>query len=158
MAWAFRKMQIKATVGYWPTPSGNVKVKSDNNAKCRHGWRTTEALTHRWWECKMHNRFGNSLIGLSTHLYDTEIPLLKFNQQKSNVFPQKDLEINDHCSLFVFFTKVWNWKEPKCQSTGEWINKEILLSDEKEQTTDSRNKTNKCQYRAEKRSWDKSHS
>lgn len=31
----------------------------------------------------------------------------------------------------VVFIKVWNWEELKYQSTGEWINKEILFSDKK---------------------------
>lgn len=31
----------------------------------------------------------------------------------------------------VVFIKVQNWEELKYQSTGEWINKEILFSDKK---------------------------
>lgn len=54
----------------------------------------------------------------------------------------------------VVFIKVQNWEELKYQSTGEWINKEILFSDKKKnQTTDSLNNMDKPQnHHAEKTS------
>lgn len=53
----------------------------------------------------------------------------------------------------VVFIKVQNWEERKYQSTGEWINKEILFSDKKKKSTDSLNNMDKPQnHHAEKTS------
>ena len=51
--------------------------------------------------------------------------------------------------MAVFFTVVPNWKQSRCPSTGNWINKSmvhsifvqlhILLHSKKKQTTDTRN-------------------
>lgn len=53
--------------------------------------------------------------------------------------------------IAALFIEAPNWKEPKYQSTGEWINKEILFSDGKHQITDFLNDRDKSQNYAQKK-------
>ena len=99
-------------------------------------------LLHCWWECKsiqpLWRIVWRFLIKLKIELpYDPAIPLV-------GIYPEKTIIQKDTCTpMFIaaLFTIARSWKQPKCPSTDEWMDKEdvvhiyngILLSHKKEQ-------------------------
>jgi hypothetical protein len=85
-------------------------------------WRT---LLHFWWDYKLVQPLWKSVCWFLRKLdivlpEDPVIPLL-------DIYPEDDPTCNkDPCStMFIaaLFTIVRSWKEPKCLSTKEWIQK-----------------------------------
>jgi hypothetical protein len=120
-----REIQIKTTLRFYLTPVRMFKIKNSGDSRCwqRCGERGT--LLHCWWNCKLLQPLWKSVwrflrkldIGLQG---DAAIPLL-------GIYPEDVPTYNkDTCStMFIaaLFIIARSWKEPRCTSTEEWIQK-----------------------------------
>ena len=120
-----REMQIKTTLRFHLILTKMVKIKNSDDS--RYWWVCGErgTLLHCWWGCKLVQplwksvcRFLRKLDILLTE--DTAIPLLC-------IYPKDPPAYNKFtCSIMVIaalFIIARSWKEPRCPSTEEWIQK-----------------------------------
>jgi hypothetical protein len=120
-----REMQIKTTLKFHLTPVRMVKIKNSGDSRCWRGCGERETLLHCGWDCKLVQPLWKLvwqfLIKLDIVLpEDPAIPLL-------GIYPEDVSTCNkDTCStMFIaaLFIIVRSWKEPRCPSTEEWIQK-----------------------------------
>ena len=96
-------------------------IKQSMNNKC---WRGCGTLLYYWWECKLIQPLWSTVWRFLKRLkielpYDLVIPLL-------GIYPEKTLLWKDTCTpMFsaALFTIAKTWKQSKCPSTDEWIQK-----------------------------------
>ena len=78
-----------------------------------------------WWECKLLQPLWKTvwrfLKKLKIELYDTAVPLLSIYPPKTKIVIRKDTGTPVFIAALFVIAKIW--KQPKCPSTGEWINK-----------------------------------
>ena len=121
-----REIQIKNTMKYHLTPLRMASIKKIRNYKCWWGCRKKGTLMHCWWECKLvqplwktaQRFFKTFKIEIP---YDPVIPLWGIYPKKTKTPIWKDI-----CSpMFIsaLFTTAKIWKQPKCPSIDEWIQK-----------------------------------
>ena len=123
-----REMQIKTTLRFHPTPVRMVKVKNSGDSRYWWGYGERETLLHCWWSCKMVQPLWKSVwrflrkLGM-TLPEDPAIPLL-------GIYPEDFPACNkDTCStMFIaaLFIIARSWKEPRCPSIEEWIQKNVV--------------------------------
>jgi hypothetical protein len=116
-----REMQIKTTLRFYLTPDRMAMIKNSGDSRC--GERGT--LLHCWWVCKHLQPLRKSVWRFLRKLdiileYNPAIPLL-------GIYPEEVPTGNmDTCStMFIaaLFIIARSWKEPRCPSTEEWIQK-----------------------------------
>ena len=77
-------------------------------------------LVHFWWDCELVQPLWKAVWRCLRKLpFDPAIPLL-------GIYPEKTMTCKDACSpMFIaaLFTISKTWKQPKCPSTEEWIQK-----------------------------------
>jgi len=120
-----REMQIKTTLRFYLTPVRVAKIKNSCNRRCWLGCGKRGTLRHCWWDCRLVQPFWKSVRRFLRKLdialpEDPAIPLL-------SIYP-KDAPTNnkDTCStmcIAALFIIARSWKEPRCPSTEEWIQK-----------------------------------
>jgi hypothetical protein len=110
-------MQVKTTLRFHFIPVRIAKIENSGDSRCWRGCGERGTLLHYWWDCKLVQPLWKSvwqfLRKLGTILpEDPPIPLLV-------IYP-KDVPTGnkDTCS-----TIPRSWKEPRCSSTEEWIQK-----------------------------------
>jgi hypothetical protein len=120
-----REMQIKTTIRFYLTPIRMAKVKTSGDSTFWRGCGEMGTLLHFLWDCKPIPPFWKSIwrflrkleIGLPEY---PAIPLL-------GIYPKDAPQSHrDTCStLFIdaLFVIARNWKQPKCLTTEEWIQK-----------------------------------
>ena len=102
-----------------------AKVKNSGDSRYWRGCGERGTLLHCWWGCKLVQPLWKSVwqflrkLGMSL-LKDPAIPLL-------GIYPEDSPACNkDTCST-MFITALFiiarSWKEPRCFSTEEWIQK-----------------------------------
>jgi hypothetical protein len=120
-----REMQIKTTLRFHLTPVRLAKIKNSGDSRCWRVGGERGTLLHCWWDCKLVQPLWKSVwwflrkldIGL---LEDPAIPLL-------GIYPE-DVPTgnkNTYSTMFIaaLFIIARSWKEPRCPSTEEWIQK-----------------------------------
>jgi hypothetical protein len=125
-----REMQIKTTLRFYLTPVRMAKIKNSGDSRCWQGCGERGTLLHCWWDRKLVQPFWKSVwwffrkLGIVL-LEEPAISLL-------GIYPEDAPICNkDTCStMFIaaLFIIARSWKEPRCPSTGEWIQKMYIYT------------------------------
>jgi hypothetical protein len=111
----FREMQIKTTLRFHLTPVRMAKIRNSGNSRCWQGYGERGTLLHCWKSIWQFLRKLDIVLPK-----DPTIPFL-------SIYPE-DVPTGkkDTCStMFIaaLFIIARGWKEPRCPSTEEWIQK-----------------------------------
>ena len=116
---------IKTTLRFHLIPVRMTKIK--NSGKSRSWWGCGEigTLLHCWWDCKLLQPLWKSVWKFLKKLdiilpEDPAIPLLGIYLE------DVPTDNKDTCStmfIVVLFIVARRWKEPRCPTTEEWIEK-----------------------------------
>ena len=123
-SYIIKEMQIETR--YHHAPMRMAKIQNTDNTKCWWGCGATGTLLHCSWEWKMVQPLWKTVWRFLTKLdillpYDPVIVLL-------DIYP-KELKTYVHMKtwtqMFIaaLFIIAKTWKQPRCSSVGEWINK-----------------------------------
>jgi hypothetical protein len=120
-----REMQIKTTLRFHLTPVSMAKIKNSGDSRCWQGCGERGTLLHWWWDCKLVQPLWKSVWQFLKKLEivlpeDPSIPHL-------GIYPEDVPTVKkDTCStMFIaaLFIIARIWKEPRCPSREEWIQK-----------------------------------
>ena len=121
-------MHIKTILKFHLTPVRMAKVKNSGDSRCWRGCGERGTLLLCWWDCKMVQPLRKSVwrflrkLGMAL-LEDPAIPFL-------GIYPEDSPACNkDTCStMFIaaLFVAARSWKEPRCPSMEEWIQKNLV--------------------------------
>ena len=124
ISYVIRVMLIKTTMRYHYISSKMAKIQNTNNTKSWRGCGATGTLIHCWWKWKIVQPLWKTVVSYITKY--------TFTIQSSNCtlwnLP-KELKTYVHaktCTRMIIaalFIIAKTWKQPRCFSVGEWINK-----------------------------------
>jgi hypothetical protein len=119
-------MQLKITLRFHLTPVRMAKMKNSDDSRCLWGCGGKETLLYCWWDCKLVQPLWKSVWQFLRKWdivlpEDPAIPLL-------GIYPEDVPTGNKNtCSTTMFiaalFIIVRSWKESRCPSKEEWIQK-----------------------------------
>jgi hypothetical protein len=121
-----REMQIKTTLRFHLTSVRMTKIKNSGDSRCWQGCGERGTFLHCWWECKMvqplWKSFWQFLRKLDTVLPENPAipPLLGINSEDVPTCNKYTCSTMFIATLFII---VRRWKESRCPSTEEWIQK-----------------------------------
>jgi hypothetical protein len=116
--------QIKTTLRFHLIPVRMAKMKNSGDSRCWRGCGERGILSHCWWDCKLVQPLWKSVWRFLRKLdivlqEDPAIPLL-------DIYPDVPTCNKDtYSTIFIaaMFIIIRSWKEPRCPSTEEWIQK-----------------------------------
>ena len=119
-----REMHIKTTLRFCLTPVRKAKIKNSGDSRCWGGCGKRGTPFHCWWDGKLLQLLWKSVWQFLRKLdivllEDPAIPLL-------GIYPDVPTGKKNTCStMFIaaLFIIARSWKEPRCPSTEEWIQK-----------------------------------
>jgi hypothetical protein len=115
----------KKSLRFYLTPARMAKIKNSGDSRCFRGCGERGTLLHCWWNSMLVQSLWKSVWSFLRKLYialpeDPTIPLL-------GIYPEDvPTSKNDTCStMFITALPVIarSWKEPRCPSADEWIQK-----------------------------------
>jgi hypothetical protein len=120
-----REMQIKTTLRFYLTPVRMVKIKNSGDSRCWRGCGERGTLLHCWWDCKLIQPLWKSVWRLLRKLdiilpENPAIPLLGICPEEVPTGNKNTCSTMFIAALFIIAR---SWKEPKCPSTEEWVQK-----------------------------------
>ena len=120
-----REMQIKTTMRFHLTPFRMAKIKNSGDNRCWQGCGERGSLLHCCWDCKLVQPLWMSVWQFLRKLdivllEDPAIPLLGIYLEH---VPTGNKNICSTIFIATLFISARSWKEPRCSSTEEWIQK-----------------------------------
>jgi hypothetical protein len=120
-----QKTQVKTTLRIHLTPIRMAKLKTSGDNKCWGGCGERRTLFHCWWDYKLEEALWKSIwrfirkleIDLSE---DSAIPFLEIYPKDASPYHRGMCSTIFIAALFVMAR---NWKQPRCTTTEEWIQK-----------------------------------
>ena len=118
-------MQIKINLRFHLTPFRMAKIKNSGDSWCWWGCRERGTLFHYWWDCKLVQPYWKSVWWLLRKLnkvlpVDPWISLLGIYPED---FPTGNKDTYSTMFISALFIIAKSWKQPRCPSTEEWIQK-----------------------------------
>ena len=119
-----REIQIKTTLRFYLTLVRVAKMKNAGN-RCWRGCGERGILLHCWWDCQLVKPFWKSVWQFFRKLdiiiaVDPTIPLLGIYLEDAPTCNKDTCSTMFIAALFIIAR---SWKEPRCPSTEEWIQK-----------------------------------
>jgi hypothetical protein len=119
-----REMQIKTTLRFHLTLVRMAKINS-GDSRCWQGCGERGTLLHGWWDCKLVQPLWKSVWQFLRKLdivlqEDPAIPLLGIYPED---VPTSKKDTSSTMFIAVLFIIARTWKELRCPSTEEWIQK-----------------------------------
>jgi hypothetical protein len=129
-----REMQIKTTLRFYLTPVRMAKIKHSGDSRCWRSCGDRGTLFHCWWNCKLVQPLWKSVWWFLRKLdivlpEDPAIPLLGIYPEGAPTCNKDTYSTMFIAALFIIFMFTFyiyisrSWKEPRCPSTDEWIQK-----------------------------------
>jgi len=120
-----REMQIKTILRFHLTSVRMAQIKIAGNSRCWWGCGERGTLLHCWWDCRLVQPFWKSVWRFLRKLdielpEDPAIPLLGIYPKDAPTYKKDTCSTMFIAALFIIAR---NWKEPRCPSTEEWIQK-----------------------------------
>ena len=119
-----REMQIETIMRHHFMPLRMAMIQKSTSNKCWRGCGEKGTLLYCWWECKLVLLLWRTVWRFLKKLeiklpYDPAIPLLGIHTKETRI------EKNTCTPMFItaLFTIARTWKQPRCLSIDEWINK-----------------------------------
>ena len=107
-------------------PTGMAKIQNPDNIKCWQGCGATGTLIHCWWECNMVQPLWKTVWQFRTKwdillAHDPAVILLAIHPNAFKTY----VHTKTCTQMFItaFFIVAKTWKQPRCPSIGEWVNK-----------------------------------
>ena len=120
-----REMQIKMTLRFHLTPIRMAKIKNSGDSRCWWGCGERGTLLHCWWDCKVVQPLWKSVWLFLRKLdivlpEETAIPFLGIYLKDAPTCNKDTCSTMFTAALFIIAS---SWKEPRCPSIEEWIQK-----------------------------------
>jgi hypothetical protein len=121
-----RKMQIKTTLRFHLTTVRMAKIKNSGDSRCWRGCGERGTLLHCWWDCKLVQPLWKSVWWFLRNLdiilpEDPAISLLGIYSEEVPSVNKNSCSTMFIAAFFLIIAR--SWKEPRCHSTEEWIQK-----------------------------------
>jgi hypothetical protein len=121
-----KEMQIKTTLRFHLTPVRIAIIKNIINNRCWWGCGEKRMLIHCWWECKLVQPLWRKIWRLLKNLnidlpYDPAILLLRIYPKECNTGYSRGTCTPMFTAVLLTIAKLW--KQPRCPTTDEWIQK-----------------------------------
>jgi hypothetical protein len=118
-------MQIKTTLRFLLIPVRMAKIKNSGDSRYCRGCGERGTLLHCWWACKLLQPLWKSFWWFLRKLdivlpEDPAIPLLGIYSED---VPTSKKETCSTMFIAALFIIARSWKEHRCPSTEEWIQK-----------------------------------
>ena len=118
-------MQIKTTLRFHLTPVRMARIKNSGDSSCWWGCVERGTLLHCWWDSKLVQPLWKSVWLFFRKLdiillVDPALLLLGLNPGGVPTFNMDTCSTMFIAALFIIAR---SWKEPRCSSTEEWIQK-----------------------------------
>jgi hypothetical protein len=120
-----REMQVKTTLRLHLTPVRMAKIKNSGDSRCWPGCGERGTLLHCWWDCKLVQPLWKSVWRFLRKLdivlpEDPAIPLLGIYSEDGPTGKKDTFSTMFIAALFIIARR---WKEPRCPSTEELLQK-----------------------------------